>query len=122
MASAFPRHILTTIRDKDRGNEAPSAWDLASAAEACVALGEIPQAALYLARYVRASGADAFELGSTLRQFTELLKLDNGGIERHALVELLRAELLKREGGRFETAADTLPNNRETGRFLEKIP
>lgn len=80
-------------------------WDLATAMEACVALGRYDEAASWLDRYVIAHGTDAFELASTLRQLTEVWQLSPTAGPGRQLIPVLQAELLGREGGEVEVPA-----------------
>jgi hypothetical protein len=73
-------------------------WDRATALEAAVALGDEKTALQWLKLYARDPGADAFELGSTLRQLEEIWQLrgtDLGG----AILPVLEYERLQRTGG-----------------------
>jgi hypothetical protein len=77
-------------------------WDLATALEASIALGRYSDAFRWLDRYVQAPGVDAFELASTLRQLTEVWELDESQRRGGPLVTLLKAALLREEGGQVE--------------------
>jgi len=74
-------------------------WSYATAAEACVALGRWKEALEWIDRYLEDPRTDAFSVGSTLRQFTEVWQLSTLGPEGAAIVEVLRAGLLRRGGG-----------------------
>jgi tetratricopeptide (TPR) repeat protein len=82
-------------------------WDLATAAEACVALNR-PEAALeWIRLYVHSRRgeefeADAFELASTLRQLTEVWRLSVNNDMGARLLPVLQKALLEREGGMVE--------------------
>ena len=115
------RKILDVITAKPE----PDTWDRATAVEAYVALGRTEDALRWLDRYVDSPYTDAFELGSTLRQFIEVWRL-RGDIEPGAgLLPLLRARLLAREGGEVTVrpsdlgrgALDEMARNRR----LEKV-
>ncbi len=99
--------ILGQVRDKERAGEA-TMWDLATAAEACVALEEWQEAGQWLKPYVEHRRADAFELASTCRQFERVIQLDLEEGEERYLIDLLRAQLLKREGGGVHASAADL--------------
>ncbi|HXU80095.1 MAG TPA: trypsin-like peptidase domain-containing protein [Polyangia bacterium] len=95
-ADAIASALLVTI-----GAKAPGelfAWDIATAAEACLALGKIDEALDWLKKYVVAEYTDAFEVGSTLRQLREVWGLTDSG-PGGDLVAVLQAALLMREGG-----------------------
>jgi len=74
-------------------------WSYATAAEACIALGRWKEALEWLDRYLAHPLTDAFAVGSTLRQFTEVWQLASLGYEGAAILEVLRAGLLRRGGG-----------------------
>ena len=76
----------------------PPVWDLATAQEAAVALGDKKEALKWLTIYVKHEDADAFELGSTLRQLKEIWQLgdtDIGG----SILPVLEYERIRRTGG-----------------------
>jgi tetratricopeptide (TPR) repeat protein len=104
--------LLATIARKTPDNL--YAWDLATAAEACVALGRHEQALDWLRQYVAADGTDAFEVASTLRQFKEVWCLAESG-PGSDLVAVLEVALLQREGG-----AVTL-NGRDLKATVERV-
>jgi tetratricopeptide (TPR) repeat protein len=95
-ADAVARNILTAISRQTPDNL--YAWDMATAAEANVALGRKSEALDWLKQYVAAAGADAFEVGSTLRQLREVWGFSDSG-EGGDLTAVLQAALLMREGG-----------------------
>lgn len=75
-------------------------WDLATAMEAAVGLGDLDRALRLAFRYVRCPATDAFMLAGTLRQMTEVWDLDrDDGGPRQEIVDLLRAHLLDMERG-----------------------
>ncbi len=84
---------------KDRAN----LWDFATAAESCLALGKYGDALKWVTRYTDDSqAADAFEYASTLRQFEEVWQLDNSKANQAKILQLLRAALLQKDGGKIE--------------------
>src|SRR5262249_13150371 len=66
------RRLAESILAAVEVKEDPDAWDMATAAEACVAVGRVDDALQWVARYVVRPEADAFELASTLRQMKEV--------------------------------------------------
>jgi hypothetical protein len=73
--SILAHQILTVLEDRDRtGTLSP--WDLATAAEACLALDLFDQALGWTVRYVGRPEIDAFELASLVRQLIEVWQLD----------------------------------------------
>ena len=75
-------------------------WNLATAMEAAVGLGDLDRALGLAYRYVRHPATDAFMLAGTLRQMIEVWDLDrDDGGPRQEIVDLLRAHLLAMERG-----------------------
>ena len=99
---------------------APGPWEAATAIEACIALSRTDDAVDWLGRYLRGfeasdemfGYADAFELGSTLRQLEEVWNLRSDSSPGSDLLEHLRAALLGKEGGRLEVSADEMRSAR----------
>lgn len=109
-----PRAIALEILGgiEGRAESDVSAWDLATAAEACIALERWGKAVKWLDRYVRSPAIDAFEVASTLRQLREVWRVDAGEVEPRSLVTLLQAALARKEGGEVELAAGDLEPRR----------
>jgi tetratricopeptide (TPR) repeat protein len=78
--------------------DAADLWDQGTAVEACIALGRTEEALEWLDAYLTAS-MDEFSVGSTLRQLTEVWRLDPTTEPGVHLLPVLQAELLAREGG-----------------------
>lgn len=95
-----------------------SAWDMATGLEACVALRRLDEASLWAHGYAAHPGADAFELGSTLRQLTEVWGLDTTSELGAAVLPLIRNGLLRRENGFFEIMPDEVVR---ASSVLEKV-
>ena len=90
--------IARDILDRTEREDEPDLWELASAAEACLALGRHDDAVAWLAHYV-SSRADAFEFSSTLRQFEQVWRLDTEIEPGRRLIPMLRNRLLQTDGG-----------------------
>jgi Trypsin-like peptidase domain len=106
-----PRDIAAAILEKLDAvipRQKVEIWDRATAVEACVALDRLPDALEWLAVYARDPGADAFELGSTLRQLTEVWQLVHSSEPGSSLLPVLESALLQREGGRVDLDAASL--------------
>jgi hypothetical protein len=120
------RRIAADIHDaiaRKGGNGGPAvipAWDLATAAEACLALGRGDEAFLWLTRYVQASGVDAFELASTRRQLVEVWQLDRDGSPGRELLPVLDAALLRAEGGAIDLEGREVDPDRERAIGVER--
>jgi hypothetical protein len=122
--AALAREILVTL--EARKQQAPLAyWDLTTAAEASLALGDTNAALLWIAQYVQQLDADAFELASTLRQLTEVWGLTIETPPGSILLLLLQSQLLQRKGGRVDVPAGKMDETRqkaiEAAPVLEKV-
>lgn len=82
-------------------SEEPTLWDYGTAMEAAVALGDKETALRWAKDYATDSGADAFELGSTLRQMKEVWQLEGQELGK-SIIPVLEYELLQREGGSIQ--------------------
>jgi hypothetical protein len=95
-----------------------SFWNLATAAEAELALGQIDRAELWLHRYAAADDTELFALASTVRQLQEVWGLrDDGEPGRRLLPPLKRA--LMRDGRQALIAPDDVGT--ATAATLEKV-
>jgi hypothetical protein len=111
-SDALAREILAALRARPAADLAT--WDLATAAEACVALDDTNGALLWIAQYIQREDADAFELASTLRQLTEVWGLRVEAPPGSLLLPLLQSQLLQRSGGRIAmTAQEVAPTLRK---------
>lgn len=99
--------VLNLMKARWTDGEA-SLWDSGTAMEACIGLERHAEAREWLDRYVREPGADAFELASTLRQLEEVWGLSVDSDPGASLLPVLRAKLLRREGGILEVRAGQL--------------
>jgi hypothetical protein len=125
---AVAREILATLDERAK-QMVPDIWDLATAAEAHLALADTTSALVAIAQYVQRQDADAFELASTLRQLTEVWKLTIDAPPGSLLLPLLQSQLLQRKGGRVDLAAGKLDETIEKtaavaetpGKTLEKV-
>ena len=98
------KEILTTLEGRGPRETLP-AWDLATGAEAALALDDAEGAVLWIGQYVQRQDADAFELASTLRQLIEVWGLTIDKTPGSLLLPLLEAHLLLRSGGRVHLNA-----------------
>jgi hypothetical protein len=106
------QEVLDTVEGRDLERNA-TMWELATAAEACVALDKPEDAIRWIQRYVECDDADAFELASTRRQFLEVWQLhDSSGIGAYILPPL-NARLLQRSGGKVDVDARGFREARE---------
>ena len=108
-------------------------WDRATAIENSVALGDWKAAYDHCVYYLADPKVDAFEIGSLLRQLTELWGLTNDQEPGSTLLPTLKAALLKKEGGSLvirhgsvsaeAVTAEAAKTNLEkiSGKKLEKV-
>lgn len=89
--------VLEDIEDKG----ATGVWDYATAMEASVALRNQSSALKWAKEYLQHPGADAFEIGSTVRQLREVWQLEKTPIGE-ILLPVLEYALLQKEGGSVE--------------------
>lgn len=82
-------------------------WAVATALEASVALGNAREAEKWAVRYINAPYADAFELGSTLRQLREVWCMDRSPDQHGTILRLVASRHLER-GGRIDVGQDEL--------------
>jgi Trypsin-like peptidase domain/Tetratricopeptide Repeats-Sensor len=75
------------------------AFDLAIRLEALVALGRHSEAEAVALEYSQHPDADAFEFGSTLRQFEQVWRLTDGAPPGSTILPILRAAKLRGENG-----------------------
>jgi hypothetical protein len=112
LPAALAGEILERIETKDATDTADH-WDYGTAVEASLALGRAKDALSWAGKYVKDQKADAFEFSSTLRQLEEVwgipcaLDPEDKRIEE-AILSLLRATILEREGGTVEKGAEDL--------------
>jgi hypothetical protein len=97
-APEIASEILDEIQQKRRSQEL-TVWDYGTAMEASFALGNDQDVVKWASQYVRHPGADAFELGGTLRQLQEVWQIDESDIGRQ-LIPVFQYELLQRDGGK----------------------
>jgi len=83
-------------------------WFLPTLAEASLGLRDWTAIDENIRRYVAAHDAKAFQIASTLRQFTEVWDLENRDERGRALVDMLRARLLGLQGGETRLTPEEL--------------
>lgn len=103
------REIAKSLRDIMSLTENPKdRWFSASMAEIEIALGNLDAAERLIQDYVQNPDVDAFALGGTLRQFTELWCLGQEGETGLAILDALRAATLASPLGYVEITAEVL--------------
>ncbi len=98
--SALAKKVITALKKTPPKDRNP--WYHASVAEANLALRNWPEVEAHLRRYVRGKGIDAFALGGTLRQFTEVWNLDADPERGRPLVDILRARTMSLPGATLD--------------------
>jgi S1-C subfamily serine protease len=109
LPATLAQEILDRIETKDATDSA-SHWDYGTAIEAGIALGKSDEALNWARKYVKEQEADSFEIASTLRQLEEVwgMPLASSAEDRkteEAILSLLRATVLEKEGGEIEKTA-----------------
>jgi len=118
-APAVPEKVASDILEnlKNRENESKtgelSAFELATFVEVHLALGQFQEAVTRAKMYAECKDADAFEIASTLRQLEEVWGLRDNQTPGEMVLPILRAALLKREGGSLILSASGLRSNLE---------
>lgn len=127
---AESRRIATEVLDVVSAPDDPGTWELATACEAGIALGDADLAIARATRLTAHPEVDAFGLGSLLRQLVEVWELDTGRVPGSVLVPLLRSAVLQREGGAVRVdphdarpgrAGDIAQYESAAGQTLEKV-
>ena len=90
--------IAQQIRDDIEKQGATGIWDYATSMEAAIAQKDEPTILALARKYIQHPDADAFELGSTLRQLKEIWCLEGTAIG-NKLLPVLEYAVLQREGG-----------------------
>lgn len=125
--SVIATEILHTIEDLNEDKKA-GVWEYAQAVEACIALGLEQQAFNWFECYLHCRNADGnpaadtFEIGSMLRQFREVWKLESQGEFGRQVIALLKSALLSRDGGMVSINLETKTQYTEPpAHALEKV-
>jgi hypothetical protein len=93
--------ILVAMLEKP-DSEGVNPWDRATAAEAYIAMNRFADASQQLLYFVSDPAVDAFQIASLLRQLTEVWQIVPHSGPAAILLTVLRAALLKREGGQVD--------------------
>ena len=94
-SSLVPRATREVCAEIIRQANGDSAWEIATRAEAHLALGNYDEAVQRFHEYVEHPDTDRFKLNSTLRQMIELWNLDPETAPGDRVIPLLQARLLK---------------------------
>jgi V8-like Glu-specific endopeptidase len=93
-----------------RINRRADTWDFATAVEACIGLQQHEDALTWLRRYIESDFTDAFELGSTYRQLTQVWQLTPSEPPGDKILPALKAALLEQQGSNIEITVDEAVN------------
>ena len=105
-SKALAKEMLDVLERRQAGSaEGLSTWDLATAMEARLALGDFKTATELALDYTESANADAFEINSTLRQLTEVWELTASKPPGSRLLPILRAALVRRQGSTLQIDA-----------------
>ncbi len=91
----------TPVQERDE-------WYPAMLAEASLGLDDWDVIDRHVEQYVASRSVEAFQIAGTLRQFTEVWDLENRDERGRALVDMLRAKLLRLQGTEVRLAPDEL--------------
>ncbi len=95
---AVAQEILATLKNKQDDRDRLECWDAATLLEVHIALGNNVEAAKAAFRYIDTSGADAFEINSTIRQLTEVWQLNGNEPPGNLVLPVCRAGYLRADG------------------------
>ncbi|HXV83033.1 MAG TPA: TRAFs-binding domain-containing protein [Candidatus Binatia bacterium] len=109
--AAIARDVVATLQATPA--EKRDEWFLPTLAEASLGLRDWDVIERNVREYVTAKDAKAFQIASTLRQFTEVWDLETADARGRALVDILRARLMQLEGGSLEFAPEKLQELRQ---------
>jgi DNA/RNA endonuclease G (NUC1) len=107
--------LLQNLKDRENQSKTGelSSFELATLVEVHLALGQMPEAVARAKMYAECKDADAFEIASTLRQLEEVWGLRDSQPPGDAVLPILRAALLKREGGSLQLSASVVRSTLE---------
>ena len=98
--ATIAKSIITTIREKPKPTR--DLWDSATLAEANLALEDLDAVEQHLHNYLTDPQLQAFEVGSTLRQFNEVWGLrDDPDPRKKGIVHALHARLMELPGAQL---------------------
>ena len=100
-ADTMASRILAEVTQRCQDKKADT-WDFATALEACIGLQRHEEAVAWLMRYLNSDFTDAFELGATYRQLTQVWNLHTGQAPGDKILPPLKAALLQQKGSEIE--------------------
>lgn len=100
--SAIAGQVVATLQATPEAQR--DDWFLPTLAEASLGLRDWDVIDRNIEQYVASGDVKAFQIASTLRQFSEVWDLENRDERGRALVDMLRAKLLRLQGGGLDLA------------------
>ena len=120
-AAAAARRLSEELLATINAMPEPGAWDLATAAEASLALDRHDDALEWAARFAADRDADPFKIAAVLRQLVEVWQLETTTPPGTLLLPVLRSALLEQNGGAVVVPAGDLRERGVGGAALEKV-
>lgn len=120
-AAAAARRLADELLDTINALPEPGAWDLATAAEACLAQGRYDEGLDWAGRFATDRDADPFKIAAWLRQLVEVWQLQTSTPPGSSLLPVLRSALLEQNGGGVVVPARDLREQAGAGFALEKV-
>ena len=105
-AAEVARSVIRVLAEKETKDR--DHWHHATLAEAHLALGDWSMAEEHLHGYVTDPAISAFDLSSTLRQFSEIWAIDHESRRGQGLIAILQAHLMKMPGGELDLSKSAL--------------
>jgi S1-C subfamily serine protease len=96
----FVRELYDALQDAKK-----DVWGLATLAEASLAINSTTEARKWYDEFAKHEKADAFEIGSALRQLEEVWQLREDASPGREILPLLRARLLQAPGGEVKLSS-----------------
>lgn len=114
------QEILSTVARRRR-DQTLTAWDEATAAEACIALERYDEAIKWVFNLVSHREISAFHLGSFERQLRAVWGLTPTDVPGKYLLGMVQGELLNREGGRVDVDQHEVGQSSNGNGYLQRI-
>jgi len=103
---ALAQQLIATLQATPADKRDP--WALATLAEASLGLRDWAAIDQNMQLFVASPDLQAFQIAGTLRQFTEVWDLENRDERGHALIDMLRARLLRLHGTEVRLAPEDI--------------
>ena len=120
-AGAASRQLAAELLATIESMPEPGAWELATACEACLALGRHDESLEWAARFAADRDADPFKIAAVLRQLLEVWQLSTSSPPGSALLPVLRSALLEQNGGGVVVPAGDLRDQAPPEVAMERV-